>query len=75
MGGTAVEFMGVLTWGLSIQVSVVAKDSAPSLTSRASPERTGEAATLLGDLKILTVALLGHFRSTSQRKSPLKKRA
>jgi hypothetical protein len=30
--------MGVLTWGLSIQVSVVAKDSAPSLTSRASPK-------------------------------------
>jgi hypothetical protein len=47
MGGTAVEFMGVLTWGLTIQVSVVAKDSAPSLTSHASPERTGEAATLL----------------------------
>jgi hypothetical protein len=56
MGGTAVEFMGVLTWGLSIQVSVVAKDSAPSLTSRASPERTGEAATLLGETHILTAA-------------------
>jgi hypothetical protein len=37
-------------------VSVVAKDSAPSLTSRASPERTGEAATLLGEADILTSA-------------------
>jgi hypothetical protein len=26
MGGTAVEFMGVLTWGLTKQVSVVAKN-------------------------------------------------
>jgi hypothetical protein len=50
-----VEFMGVLTWGLSIQVSVVAKDSAPSLTSRWSCG-TGEAATLLGEANILTAA-------------------
>jgi hypothetical protein len=34
MGGTAFEIMGVLTWELANQVSVVAKDSAPSLTSR-----------------------------------------
>jgi hypothetical protein len=34
MGGTAFEIMGVLTWELANQVSVVAKNSAPSLTSR-----------------------------------------
>jgi hypothetical protein len=39
MGGTAFfEIMGVLTWELANQVSVVAKYSTPSLTSRASPK-------------------------------------
>jgi hypothetical protein len=48
-------------------VSVVAKDSAPSLTSHASPERTGEAATLLGEAGILRLLLL----SISMARKPI----